>query len=704
MHPEQDSGVLRCPIVAQPSELNDIRGKFVLRISDESGHKEFSVPDPEELPRSIPLTNSELHVLQFIRNNVEASSVRLSASGGGDASGSYQYCLGAAMNPRTVIKFLENISRTLDLNRTNSKRLYRFHEREPKISRSPSNLRKKRLERALRAGNPFTTGTWQCCHRYQCFKQTGPDRCYEAYTAVNSMNPKQAKRHLISMYDQCDNVFRMGGKIVCSRFLAKCLGFSNDVQCSIKSTPKARGSAIAHQGPREVKRKTKMVFIILFIKRLAQMFGDAMPHKEQITLPVFNRKALWKECQVAWKDSGRHCEDLKISQNYFYRVWRTFASFVNVRKNHGFQVCSRCELLRAEMSKHLQDEDTLLTLIEQHAVHLKFIERERSAYEGRQKLAEQNPQQYCSIIVDGADQKNYGLPHFAVSTKSDAGHKLKVKVVGVLEHILRGQEWLSLFAMTEEYETGANHIVEVVHQTLQRKKDTIGRLPPVLMVQVDNCIRENKNRYFMSYFQLLVHLGVFKMVQISFLPIGHTHADIDQTFSSISTHLKINDAITLPDLVEELEKCYARRVTASELVGVINYSGLCEKTGCLYEVEPFSEYRYFRFLRKESESAAELHGSSCDVKVRDEDEWIPFPNSQAKGFLKFIPNFNQTPATVTKPLFNEMEATKCLDAAEERVKDESKMNSLRDLKDKVYVVREQSCHWSYSSCFELNGD
>lgn len=728
MLPSSTAEVLDVPQnIVEPSE---IRGRFILRISDDSGDTDFSVPDPEQLSGSMSLSASQLHVLNFIRENVKSVPERRSghaaeASGcdsanecdsnqhGVEESSSVPvgprpvYSLGGEMNASTVVKFLEDISRTIELDQINPRRLYRFHDRERKIHRAPSNLRKKRLERALRAGNPFQNRPWKCCSRYQCFKRVGADRCYDEYKAVNSMTPQQAKRHLVGMYDQCENVFRMGGEKLCSRFLAKCLGFSNDVQCAIKNTPKARGSAIARPRAREVKRKTKRVFIVSFIKRLAQMFGDAMPNRDHITLPILNRKALWKECEDAWKNSGRHGGDLKVSQNYFYRVWRTFAAFVNVRKNHGFTVCSICEMLREEMSKHLQDEDTLVKLIEQHAAHLKFIERERNGYEARQNLAEQNPDRYCSIIVDGADQKKYGLPHFAISTKSEAGHKLKVKVVGVLEHILRGKEWLSLFAMTEEYETGANHIVEVVHQTLQRKKNKLGRLPPVLFVQVDNCIRENKNRYFMSYFQSLVHLGVFNMVQISFLPIGHTHADIDQTFSSISKHLTINDAITLPEMLEELEKCYARRITASQLTSVINYSGLCEKTGCLNDVEPFSQYRYFRFLRKESdsvESVAGLHGSSCDVKIQDADAWAPFPNSHAEGFLKFVPSFGQTPATVTKELFNEMEVTKCLSAAEERVKDDSKMTLLRDLKAKVYHVREEPFHWIYRSCFEHNGD
>ena len=39
-----------------------------------------------------------------------------------------------------------------------------------------------------------------------------------------------------------------------------------------------------------------------------------------------------------------------------------------------------------------------------------------------------------------------------------------------------------------------------------------GRLPETLMVQLDNCSRENKNKYFFSYCALLVRNKVFKRV------------------------------------------------------------------------------------------------------------------------------------------------------------------------------------------------
>ena len=89
-------------------------------------------------------------------------------------------------------------------------------------------------------------------------------------------------------------------------------------------------------------------------------------------------------------------------------------------------------------------------------------------------------------------------------------------------------------------------------------------LPPVLYIQMDNTCRDNKNKYTLTFLALLVELGIFRkvnlwllsllcwyycallQVKLGCLPVGHTHEDIDQTFSCISRHLKHRNALTIP--------------------------------------------------------------------------------------------------------------------------------------------------------------
>lgn len=108
--------------------------------------------------------------------------------------------------------------------------------------------------------------------------------------------------------------------------------------------------------------------------------------------------------------------------------------------------------------------------------------------------------------------------------------------------------------MVEGFETGANHIIESIHRTLGIRKGHLGKLPNTLFIQADNCTRENKNRYFLGYLEMLVMKGVFVEVQLSSLEVGHTHTDIDQSFSCIHRRLDHNAAFSLDQLHEELRK------------------------------------------------------------------------------------------------------------------------------------------------------
>ena len=62
-----------------------------------------------------------------------------------------------------------------------------------------------------------------------------------------------------------------------------------------------------------------------------------------------------------------------------------------------------------------------------------------------------------------------------------------------------------------------------------------GELPDTMYLQLDNCIRENKNTYVITFLAWLIERGVFKVIKVSFLPVGHTNFDNDQVASRVST-------------------------------------------------------------------------------------------------------------------------------------------------------------------------
>lgn len=52
-----------------------------------------------------------------------------------------------------------------------------------------------------------------------------------------------------------------------------------------------------------------------------------------------------------------------------------------------------------------------------------------------------------------------------------------------------------------------------------------------LHVQVDNCVSENKNNYFIGYVGTLVRLETIETAEIHFMMVGHTHIKMDKIFS-----------------------------------------------------------------------------------------------------------------------------------------------------------------------------
>lgn len=62
-----------------------------------------------------------------------------------------------------------------------------------------------------------------------------------------------------------------------------------------------------------------------------------------------------------------------------------------------------------------------------------------------------------------------------------------------------------------------------------------------------------------GYFGWLVHRKIFTRIIVSFLPVGHTHEDIDQFFSRLAVYLKRHDAVSRIQLGEGIAQAYKMR-------------------------------------------------------------------------------------------------------------------------------------------------
>ena len=99
------------------------------------------------------------------------------------------------------------------------------------------------------------------------------------------------------------------------------------------------------------------------------------------------------------------------------------------------------------------------------------------------------------------------------------------------------------------------------------------------LTQMDNCGRENKNRYVFSYLSYLVQCGLFKEIRYSFLSVGHTHFDPDATTKLTTQGISGINVITIEDLHESIKKSVKNLLHIEHVLGFPNFSKLTKIDG-----------------------------------------------------------------------------------------------------------------------------
>ena len=106
------------------------------------------------------------------------------------------------------------------------------------------------------------------------------------------------------------------------------------------------------------------------------------------------------------------------------------------------------------------------------------------------------------------------------------------------------------------------------------------RLPKHLLLQMDNCGGQNKNRYIFGYMGMLVAKRVFKTVTMGFMMPGHTHDDVDAFFSKFSEALRRQTCYTLPQIMDILKGCVSAEVESTFLTEVPDWKSFIEPHLC----------------------------------------------------------------------------------------------------------------------------
>jgi hypothetical protein len=285
--------------------------------------------------------------------------------------------------------------------------------------------------------------------------------------------------------------------------------------------------------------------------------------------------------------------------SYFIKCWHDdpIAGLSRCRAFMPFAKCDTCVLFRA---KDLESCDLAekAKLRKDQVIHLTDIKRERSCYYQNRLRGANQQDQYLSMIIDGANQANHAVPHSVEKSHvSDTAWKMQLHLMGVIVHG-RGT-WA--FTCPPHVAQGNNMTIAAIWEVICDifKKD--GKLPPVLLLQLDNTSKQCKGKYLFGFLGLLVSWGLFDKVIVGFLAVGHTHEDIDQFFSRISLFMRNHPAMTREEFGECIRNSYTKNGSAPIVRhwdSVANISEWIKPS--LGDMKGIKEFRHFKIVRMNS--------------------------------------------------------------------------------------------------------
>ena len=185
--------------------------------------------------------------------------------------------------------------------------------------------------------------------------------------------------------------------------------------------------------------------------------------------------------------------------------------------------------------------------------HLAYVSRARGRMRERANFARQNPDAVLMINVDGMDQAKTNIPNESVKDKGGSvGMPLCVRLMGAIAY---GRGWYGFWSVPQWGAssnltlTALDYIIGDVLKEGRRRGLKGSHLPPRLVIQMDNTAKDNKNHNLLGFASMLLSGGYFQEIEAHFLPVGHTHQEIDQSFSLVSKAIKQQGALDLEDLM-----------------------------------------------------------------------------------------------------------------------------------------------------------
>ncbi|CAG2224641.1 unnamed protein product [Mytilus edulis] len=211
-----------------------------------------------------------------------------------------------------------------------------------------------------------------------------------------------------------------------------------------------QGSSYTLDRKKYRKRSDKFINALIWLEEYATFRADRMPDSQTALLPYGTRRI-----RIYEQYHQENEKETQLKRSSFMLMWSKYLPHLKIKQTNSFSKCTTCTSIERQLEME-HDHVKRAKLMKLRAEHNDGQMAERKYYYSKRKQAVDSSSEYLSLIVDGMDQAKTALPHFVGRTAKD------------------------------------------------------NKLPPILYLQADNCWRENKNKFIISFCELLVHLQIFR--------------------------------------------------------------------------------------------------------------------------------------------------------------------------------------------------
>ena len=366
--------------------------------------------------------------------------------------------------------------------------------------------------------------------------QDDPLGLYREHLRYNALDQEQRNNDLMAYllgawHRESDGFdrFRVDGLDMCESCFTTLLGITSSTWANRKQDFRAGARHWEHGGLGHTFRfSTAGQNTRLWMQEYFETLGDHQPDTGQVHLPPGDKKDIYDELQ---HDLGGEC--VKLSQ--FYQIWEDEFAHVKLPAQQRLGKCKTCDTLRKQIMA-TRDKAARAKLKAERREHMKSVKANRSVYHSWRRRAREEPDKYMVVTLDGMDQSKTNIPDH---NTSESNPSLTVRVIGALVHTFQK---LSYAFLVTDFTKETNTNIEVLRRVL----DDQAKLPPTLVLQLDNTSQENKNSHLFTFLAELVEAGIFENIIVNFLPVGHTHVRViplpcvlfhDQSCIFLYTHI-----------------------------------------------------------------------------------------------------------------------------------------------------------------------